>query len=349
MQAHLTLDGFTLGTTCKAGGFSMPGYHVWCGAVIEAEDGKFHLFASRWKKDYPFTAWVTNSEIIRAVASSPDEPFHFEEVVLGQREEFYWDARSVHNPVIIKNPKGGYLLYYSGTTFKGDLNTVPPKGKKHYKQWLEAWNQQTIGVATAPAITGPWLRRDKPLLSPRPGKWDAIITTNPSVTYDPKLGWVMLYKSIEKPYVGDSLPAPFRFGICRSDNPEGPFTRLQDGPLFSGIMDADLEDPFIWHNGECLEMLAKDMNGAIAGVPRAGIRSWSHDGIHWEFPNDPCFYKRSLNWDDGSRSEQDFLERVWLLCKEGKPSHLYFATGNSGEGYFDIQDSSNIAVQLKRV
>ncbi|MEG2500550.1 MAG: hypothetical protein RSA78_05740, partial [Oscillospiraceae bacterium] len=42
------------GTAPCGGGFSMEGYWVWCGSVIKGEDGKYHMFASRWKKTLPF-------------------------------------------------------------------------------------------------------------------------------------------------------------------------------------------------------------------------------------------------------------------------------------------------------
>jgi beta-xylosidase len=346
---NLQLDDYTLGEAVSKGGFSMPGYHVWCGAVIRAEDGRYHLFASRWSKELPFTAWVTSSEIVRATSNTPEGPFEFEAVVLTQRDPSFWDGGGVHNPVILKNPQGGYLLYYSASTFTGDLNTSPPEGAKHYDQWKEAWNQQAIGLATAPSIHGPWKRSEQPILEARPGKWDAVTATNPSVTYDPKLGWLMLYKSIQKPYTGDKLPAAFQFGVCRSNHPEGPFERLQDGPLFADFPDADLEDPYLWHNGTCLEMIAKDMTGTIAGTPRAGVRAYSENGYDWKLPKSPCFYTRHLNWDDGTVGEQDFLERVWILIEDGHPSHLYFATANSGATYFDLHDSRNISVRLKRL
>ena len=31
------------------GGFKMDGYWIWCGSVIKGEDGRYHMFSSRWK------------------------------------------------------------------------------------------------------------------------------------------------------------------------------------------------------------------------------------------------------------------------------------------------------------
>ena len=343
---HLDLSEYDVGRAARSGGYHEADFHVWCGSVVAEEDGRYHMFASRWSRQLPFTCWATSSEIVRAVADHPSGPFRFQEVVLAGRDERYFDGRSVHNPVICRNPASGYALFYTATTFARPLDLHRPAGQRHFPQWLEAWNSQRIGVATSDSVLGPWRRRDEPILEPRADRWDASITSNPAVTLDDKGEWVLIYKSIAKPYVGDALPARFQFGLCRASSPAGPYRRESEEPLFADHPQADLEDPFIWHNGTCFEMLAKDMNGAMAGTPRAGVHAWSHNARQWQLAPSPCFYDRTVQWDDGTQTTQDFLERVWLLREEGRPSHLYFATAESPEGYFGIQNARNIAVPL---
>ena len=49
------------------GGFQMEDYWIWCGSVVKGEDGRFHMFASRWPKKYGFAAnWLYRCEIVRA-------------------------------------------------------------------------------------------------------------------------------------------------------------------------------------------------------------------------------------------------------------------------------------------
>ena len=43
-----------LAASQKNGGFEMEDYWVWGASVIKGEDGKYHMFASRWPKDKPF-------------------------------------------------------------------------------------------------------------------------------------------------------------------------------------------------------------------------------------------------------------------------------------------------------
>ncbi|MGO4372279.1 glycoside hydrolase family protein [Paenibacillus sp. MCAF20] len=100
----------------KGGGFEMAGYWVWCASVVPGEDGRFHMFASRWHKYLPMhPGWLVHSEVVRAVSVTPEGPYEFEEIVLPARGAEYWDGRSTHNPHIVKH-NGKYLLYYMGTT-----------------------------------------------------------------------------------------------------------------------------------------------------------------------------------------------------------------------------------------
>lgn len=48
------------------GGYSDPDYWIWCGSVVQGDDGAYHMFASRWPKDLGFGAnWLFNCEIVR--------------------------------------------------------------------------------------------------------------------------------------------------------------------------------------------------------------------------------------------------------------------------------------------
>src|SRR5262245_45244510 len=103
--AHAQAGEFPeLGVVPRNGGFRMEGYWVWCGSVIKGDDGRYHMFASRWPKDITFhPGWMTNSEIVRAVADRPEGPYVFQQVVLPARGADYWDGRSTHNPSITRH------------------------------------------------------------------------------------------------------------------------------------------------------------------------------------------------------------------------------------------------------
>ena len=105
------------------GGFRMADYWVWCGSAIRGEDGRYHMFAARWPKAYPFfDGYKVASEVVRASADTPVGPYVFEEVVLPARGAAFWDGRMTHNPTIHKIGDT-YALFYIGATYDGPTPT----------------------------------------------------------------------------------------------------------------------------------------------------------------------------------------------------------------------------------
>jgi hypothetical protein len=169
-----------LGSVPRNGGFQMDGYWVWCGSVIKGDDGRYHLFASRWPKDITFhPGWMCYSEIVRAVADKPEGPYKFQQVVLPARGAEFWDGRATHNPSITRHGDT-YILFYMGSTHPFD---DPPLGVKFEltdPRCIVARSNKRIGVATAKKLEGPWTRYDQPMLDTKPGTFYSFLTSNPA-------------------------------------------------------------------------------------------------------------------------------------------------------------------------
>ncbi|WP_135547578.1 glycoside hydrolase family protein [Paenibacillus cymbidii] len=314
------------------GGFAMDDYWVWCGSVIEGEDGRFHMFASRWSKEVSFWPyWVTNSEIVRAVSDTPEGPFRFVEVVLPPRGPAYWDGMMTHNPTIHRSGDR-YLLYYTGTTYEGGMPDA-----SHPELWgegkpLEARSNQRIGLAVSHSVAGPWERFDTPILLPRQGKWDGLMTTNPAVCVLPDESVLLVYKST------GSQSDRLRLGVAKAAHCLGPYERAADEPIFRfDEMGDHVEDPYIWFHDGRFELIMKDMEGGICGEKHAGIHATSPDGLRWTVSAQPLAYSRTVAWGDGAVTVQGSLERPQLLVRDGRPVCFYAATANRG-GVYDTRD-----------
>jgi len=162
----------------KQGGYSEPDHWVWCGSVARGEDGRYHMFASRWSKHLPFLPnWMTNSEVVRASADRPEGPYSFEEVVLPPRSG-YWDATMTHNPTIHYHD-GTWVLYYIGVRLEVDGSDAPINREATWEEYVRGFSAKRTGIATAPSIKGPWTRADAPIMQPRADAWDKdIISTH---------------------------------------------------------------------------------------------------------------------------------------------------------------------------
>jgi predicted GH43/DUF377 family glycosyl hydrolase len=328
----------------KNGGFSDPNYWIWGSSVIKGEDGKYHMFASRWSKKVDFGNWVTNSEIAHAISDTPVGPYEFYEVVLPIRGRQYWDGLCTHNPRIVKY-KNQYLLYYFGNTYDFPIPD-PANPKPTPENWRAAWMNKRIGVAISDSVYGPWKRLDKPVIEPRAGHWDASITSNPAPAVNDKTGEILLmYKSST-----DGLVPPLLLGVSQASQPEGPYNRLSEDPIFrfetKDNNRIDVEDPYIWWAGDKYEAIVKDRSGKICGEEGGGVHVWSKDGIKWNLFDKVQAYSRKVLWEDGTYSEHNHFERPFVLVEDGKPTHLFAATG-TGPKAWQFEKTWNMVIPLR--
>jgi hypothetical protein len=324
----------------RGGGFAMEDYWVWCGSVIKGDDGRYHMFASRWPKELVFfTGYQVASEIVHAVSDTPFGPYRFVDVALQDRGEGFWDGRVTHNPSVVKLG-GRYLLFYIGGTYRGPRPTASEIAKGKHPRAEECYASFQIGVAEAASPYGPWERFDAPILSPRPGKWDAAIVTNPAPCLAPDGGILLYYRS--------NTPEGCRLGVARAKSYGAPFVRLGNGPILEPDGGKAIEDPFVWWNGERYELIAKDLTGDITGKFHAGVHAFSDDGVDWQFAEPPKAYSRTVLWDDGGQSHQGSLERPQLLFENGVPTHLFAATADGPGGFSNATRTWNMVVPLGR-
>ena len=315
-------------------------YWVWGAAVIKGDDGKYHMFASRWPKKYSFfNGYIFYSEIVRAVSDKPEGPFTFQEVVMKKRGENFWDGRMTHNPTIHKYGDTN-LLFYIGTCYIGEGPT-PEMLQEPISDEIKLWKQKTygkirIGMATSKSVFGPWKRPDEPILKPRPGKWDDNVTTNPAPCVAGDGSILLVYRS--------NVPGKgTRLGVAKASKLGDPFIRFRDN-----YMDFHVEDPYIWWVDDHYEMIAKDQSGTLTEEYHAGVHATSEDGIEWIISNPAKAYSRIISWDDGTTLNSGSFERPQLLIENGKPVCLYCATGDGPGGFNNAIKTWNVATPFKK-
>lgn len=292
----------------------------WGGSIIKGEDGLYHMFYSRWKKELGW-AWVTHSEIAHAAAASPFGPFKHKDVTLPVRGAQYWDGLCTHNPTIHKF-EGKYYLYYMGNTGDG-INPCTP-GKLVYN-WGQR-NNQRIGVAVAKDPNGPWKRFDEPLIdaSSDTTALDALLVSNPSITQRPDGGYLMIYKAVSKK-IKRIQGGPVVHCVATSDSPTGPFIKY-DFPVFTAEgHEFPAEDPFIWYQDGKYRAIVKDMHGAFTDAGQALVLFDSDDGFDWKLASTPLLTKLQITKDNGEVVKLKHLERPQLYIEDGKPVALVCA------------------------
>ena len=330
------------------GGFRMAGYWVWGSAVIRGEDGKYHMYVSRWPSYIPFhPGWMVSSQIVHAIADKPEGPYQFSDVALGARGAQYWDGRSCHNPKIVKY-KDNYILYYMGSTHPFEEITKSNADQLTLdSKWCIAgrWGKR-IGVATSKSPYGPWERLDHPVLDVKPNTFYSFLTSNPAPLIKEDGSVVLLFKG--RSYKEDSIThSDMSVSVATAPSFKGPYTVIGDKPLFSIDRFGEIEDPCLWQDKKGFHMLAKDQRGAITGGAGDGLLAHSKDGIHWEVDKHPKAYSKLVDWDNGKTIKQGQLERPFVLVQKGKPTHIFFATMDGPGGFANATKSWNMVIPLK--
>lgn len=325
-----------LGKIPKNSGFKMDDYWVWCGSVAKDPDGNgFHMFASRWPEKYPMLhGYVYLSEIVRAWSSSMLGPYKFAEKILPTGNPADWNGKMAHNPAIVEYGNK-YLLYYIASTY--DMPLPPPDiVAKDTKTMNTIYQRIRIGVLIANQPSGPWQSPGKPILQSRQEKWDRTLVTNPAPCIHPDGRIFLYYRS--------NTPDGLRIGLAVAESPEGPYERIQDEPVMQGI---NIEDPFVWHNGSCFEMIAKDMTGKITGEFHSGAHFLSDDGINWQVSKHPQAYSRTIKYSNGTTTTLGSLERPQLLLdRNGIPECMFAAASDGPGGFHKAKKTWNIAIPL---
>lgn len=337
-----------LGTAPVDGGLEMEDYWVWGSSVIKGEEGKYHMYASRWPKYLKFhPGWMIASEIIHAVSDTPEGPYKFKDVALGTRGVQYWDGRSCHNPKIVKY-KDLYLLYYMGSTHPFEELTEETADELTLSsKWCIAgrWGKR-VGLATSKSPNGPWKRLDAPILDVKPNSFYSFLTSNPSPLIKEDGSVVLLFKG--RSYKEDEISHTGQYiGVATAPSYDGKYTVASDEPLFSSEKFGEIEDPHLWSDRDGFHMIAKDMTGAITDGYHGGVLAHSKDGINWVLDKNPLAYTRTVTWDNGKTIEQGQLERPFVLVENGKPTHLFFATMDGPGGFGNGTKTWNMVIPLK--
>ncbi|MEX0320845.1 MAG: glycoside hydrolase family protein [Puniceicoccaceae bacterium] len=327
------------GKVSRTSVFKSETYSIWGGSLVKGEDGKYHMFYSRWPKA-PGWVWVSHSEIAHAVSDSPFGPFEHVDVALPNRWDNHWDGMCTHNPTVHK-VNGKYYLYYMGNT--GDTQIIGEPGK-HKLNWIHR-NNQRIGVAVADSPYGPWKRFDKPVMdiSEDDAAPDALMTSNPSFCQMKDGRFLMVYKA-----VGKKFPMPNGGPVVHmsavADSPTGPFKK-HDGLAFTVEGERfPAEDPYIWYQDGKYRAIVK----RIKHIGKKRVFSLVHydslDGLDWKEGKYFEISDRSLQWEDGEVQKFDHLERPQVFIENGEPIALLCAADIYDEN--NVRQSFNVQIPL---
>ena len=306
----------------------MADYHVW-GSQVVLDAGMYHMAASIYPANLNFDqCWLYTAQIAHATAPTPLGPYSFESIILPYGADDAWD-RSVMNPKLLLAPTNTsnsseakrWLLFYVGDSYPGPIpnaSNPPPVNQS------DAQASQMIGLATSLAPGGPFTRTGPPVLRPRPGKWDARITTNPAVVAfgNRSTALLMIYKG-SSPAAADEKQTRVCLGAAAAPRWDAPFERLLDDPILPCPDNSFYsEDPTVWRDVRTgyFHLVIKDFQGHWTHDGYSGAHAISADGVTWNLTQPALAYTTTHIWTDGITRTQHRQERAQVTGEQRKCS-----------------------------
>ena len=335
-----------LGKAYKAPAFECEGWWVWGSSVIKGDDGKYHIFVSRFPKSLPFhPGWMVASEIVHATSDVPQGPYKLSDIALAERGAQYWDGRSAHNPRILKEGDTYYLIYM-GSTHPFDTPTAEQLTLE--SPWcIVARSNKRVGIAKSKSLYGPWTRLDEPILKTKPNTFYSFLTSNPSPIVEEDGSVTMIFKARE--YIGNDKYSDMALGIAKAKHIEGPYeVQNSNQPIFQVNGQGEAEDPFLWKDKDGYHIIFKDHVGKYTIEAKAGAMAHSKDATHWTVDKDAQAYSKTLEWEDGTVTTQGQLERPFIFFENGKPAYIFFATMDGPGGFENATRSWNMVIPIMK-
>ena len=309
---------------------------IWGATVSKGPDDLYYMVFSTWHNTAGFGSdWAVRSELGYAVSNNVNGPYVYQGLALDasycnttNKKPVYWEGvgelQVFHNPTMIHSEKDGkYYLYFMGTNASEGGYTYG------YSR-----NHQRIGCAYADTPAGPWTVVNHPVIDVRPGMYDSLLVSNPSVAEiknaDGTYTYQTIYKAVENRGGYDVVVS----GCGYSDSPLGPFTR-SDEPVMQNPKDSwSVEDCFIWYGNGRINALAKDFKSYFTGVPKdeypySCALFEAYTGMDWTISEYPLAFVTEIPWARGPQKVSN-LERAQVYVEDGTPMLLCAATTKTG-------------------
>ena len=202
---------------------------MYASSVLVEDDGTWVLYFYTWDSE----AFPSSGVIGRATASAPQGPWMADaEPVLLPGSQREWDGKQVLAPHVIKTDSG-YLMYYSGTDFRGDskIGLATSVDGIHWTKYNDPGTNDASNTESDPV-----------LINDSSGDWDAGIVHQPRV-FQTDAGWLMLYRGTAKDNSHMAL------GIATSEDGLS-WTKATYNPVF--VPSEIPQAKFFWFNNALL-------------------------------------------------------------------------------------------------
>lgn len=308
---------------------SDPDYFYWCVSPIDSDDGKTHVFTSRWSSTWslenPMSGWKNICEIAHCVADRAEGPYKVVDIALSNKN--MPEGQFAPHNVRVKKIDGIYCLIY--ITQGGPLQ-----------------KDQKVCLATSKSLYGPWElqgeNKDGVVVKSEPTGWTAnslLGCDNPDIIKI-KDKYFIYFKS------GINFETT-RYGYAISDKLESGYVKCET-PITDNI--AYIEDANAFELNGKIYLLTTDNFGKNTGVQGYGILWVSDDGTSFKLADAEIGFGLMTDYTTipanytKPYSEELKFERPAILLREGKPAYFFGSSPINIEG---INATENFVLRIR--
>eukprot|EP01045_Picozoa_sp_COSAG04_P005319 COSAG04_NODE_245_length_18929_cov_6.708391_5_plen_547_part_00 len=311
----------------------------WGGNIIREAGGQYSLVAAAMRGHCGIGAWGSNSEVVRAVASSPEGPYKYKETLV---------PRFSHEPnVIVAEDNKTLVMFYTAcdadsgceetalkacpkpsrfpwTTSGGsDASGTPAQATSRRPRRYSGHDQTWMRYSSSGSASGPWSPpvavdfgnacNGKP--DPYDTNFNAAILSNGSM--------VGLWRCVQESSAPPVIPGATVIRTMRAEHWRNTSTYTFSSVSAYPQREHGTEDPSLWIAADgSFHAILHDEDGVdpVAACTALGKHAWSSDGLSWHLSRSLA-YNTTVHFQDGTppmtlaRRERPHL----LVNSEGQP------------------------------
>lgn len=280
---------------------------VWGNSVIKIGN-TYHAYIERWDNVDGISGYLYYGKIFYASSANRLGPFT-SMTELTELHDPTGSEGAVFNavPIVVGNL---IYIYWCGTTIETPdypLNGTPARA-----------NMRIFAAYTSiDTPGGPFTTVANPVLEPRAGEWDELMTTNP-YPYIAKDGSLkMVYKSCTIADDNNLI-----LGVAESTDP---LTWTNAATPITAV--ENIEESAVWREGEFYFMITKGQDATYV-ESQAGILLYSKtgNGDDWHLcPFKTRAHRLTSQFTDGTSQLRTKIERPYVLVEDGVATAFYTA------------------------
>ncbi|MDZ8120007.1 DUF7594 domain-containing protein [Pontiella agarivorans] len=264
----------------------MSDWCYWDGSIVKSDDGRYHMFASRWSQTNSHSSgWKINSKGMHAVSDNVNGPYVDQGMTWPN-----WQEGIGHNVIGLRMHDGRYAMVSSEITPGDVFVSDSPDGPFEHLGQIE-WDANGFKPGLARYNKAPNHMSNVMIMLRPDGRYQIVARSCAILISD------------------DGILGPYKIVAGRA---------YGDIP---GLPQENMEDPTVWYSGGLYHIVVNHWptDTSYHLTSEDGIHDWVNRGIAYQHG------KGIFRYPDGTVNEWETVQRPTAYVEDGHLSHFNFS------------------------